>query len=296
MDSEDQLIGSVPIFYGRDFSSWEEEIRLMLMAKGLWGIVTGEETAGKDQALYSNKQQRAYAIIASGLSKSCRDCIRNIESTDPKEAWAAITARFSGPSAVAKMATLDCLFNLRATEDIDVREYISQFNRYVAKLNTYKVVMSEDVLVCLLLRGLPETYKLFRAQIRMTNELKVDLVLQLLHAEVELREGSADRGGEQLLNTRAIARTQGRNRRGPTRAIINQSNTCGVCHREGHTEETCWEKHPELAPVCARCRGMHYTRRCRNPGTTERAAIMIYGNGTVPDEEKAEHKDEDYVY
>jgi hypothetical protein len=121
------------------FQSWKEEMQLMLMANDLWGFVDGTDSGDKKSA--DSRRQKAYAVIALNLSHSCRDCLRSLDSQDPKEAWGAVIARFDKPSASAKMALLDSVLNLRVTGT--VLEYISSF---------YKL------LPCQMLFGLGEGY------------------------------------------------------------------------------------------------------------------------------------------
>jgi hypothetical protein len=60
------------------FQSWKEEIRLVLMANDLWCFIDGSDQGDKKMAdTHSNK---AYAIIALNLSRSCRDCLRSLGS------------------------------------------------------------------------------------------------------------------------------------------------------------------------------------------------------------------------
>ena len=88
------------VFTGVDFESWLEEMTLMLMALDLWGVVTGEEKPPKSSEAieliksYAQRKQKAFAVISLNLSTSCRDCLRQLEGNDPRQAWESIQRRF----------------------------------------------------------------------------------------------------------------------------------------------------------------------------------------------------------
>lgn len=70
------------------FQQWKEELTLVLLANDMWCFIEGSEPSDKKTS--EQKRQRAFAIIALNLSRLCRDCLRTMETTDPKEAWDAV--------------------------------------------------------------------------------------------------------------------------------------------------------------------------------------------------------------
>jgi hypothetical protein len=85
---------------------------LVLLAGNVWCFIAGEDQG--DKKAVKHRKQRAFAILALNLSRSCRDCLRHLDSRDSKEAWHAIMARFERTTPATKMAVLDSLLNIQS--------------------------------------------------------------------------------------------------------------------------------------------------------------------------------------
>jgi hypothetical protein len=219
------------------FQHWKEEMTLILIANDMWGFIDGEDL-GEKKTLESRKQ-RAFAILSLNLSRSCRDCLRHLESRDPKEAWNAIIARFERTTAASKMATLDSLLNLRCGDS--VLDYVSQFNEHVNRLASMGEKLGRDLKIAILLRGLPPRYEYLASMIKVRENLpELEDVIQLIFLERQ---------------TESI---------GP-RVQVHYASETVKCDHRNHDVSRCWKLHPELAPVCNIChqRG-HMQKRCPN--------------------------------
>jgi hypothetical protein len=64
------------------FQQWKEEMTLVLLANDMYCFIEGTDTGEKKTADY--RKQRAFALIALNLSRCCRDCLRHLDSRDPK--------------------------------------------------------------------------------------------------------------------------------------------------------------------------------------------------------------------
>ena len=79
---------------GNNYQSWKYNIKLVLMDRGLWGFVTGDEEAPvttdedkkeKEVKEYRLKCDKAYSIIALNIEKNLQ--IHISSTTSPKTAW-----------------------------------------------------------------------------------------------------------------------------------------------------------------------------------------------------------------
>jgi hypothetical protein len=137
-----------------NFRQWKEEMTLVLLANDMWCFIKREDMGDKKTQEF--RKQRAFAIIALNLSRSCRDCLRHLASRDPKEACHSVLARFEQTSAATKMAVLDSMLTLRCKESI--LDYVSAFNECVARLESMDEKLGKDLRIAILLRGLPPSY------------------------------------------------------------------------------------------------------------------------------------------
>jgi hypothetical protein len=128
-----------------DFQQWKEEVILVLLANDMFCFVNGTDPGNKKTA--DSRKQRAFAIIALNLSRSCRDCLRHLNSHDPKEAWDAVLSRFEQTSAATKMAVLDSLLGLRCGNS--VLDCVSKFNEYVNRLTIIEETLGKDLKVAI---------------------------------------------------------------------------------------------------------------------------------------------------
>jgi len=224
------------------FQQWKEELTLVLLANDMWCFIEGSEPSDKKTS--EQKRQRAFAIIALNLSRSCRDCLRTMETTDPKEAWDAVMSRFEQSSAATKMAVLDALLNLRCGSS--VLDYVSAFNKHVSRLTSMNEQLGKDLKVAIFLRCLPPKYTYLVSTVKVQERLpEVEEVIQLVF--LESQADTADTDGETYevgrVRTYAAERVQ--------------------CEHRNHDQSRCWKLHPELAPVCHRCKKRgHFQKYC----------------------------------
>ena len=206
------------------------------MSQDLWGIVTGREQEPVDAenpmilSRFNARRERAFAIINLALTPTCRDCIRHLDTEDPKEAWRAVLARFEKETPETKMTLLHNLLLLRC-EPRCTNRYLSEFYQLVARLKSLKVEIPEELLVALLLKGLPQSFDQFCKIIQMNREvLPLTEVIERLHNEEHVQSLTSTED-----NVLAASDEQ------PT-------TRCRHCRRKGHFVKDCWKKHPELRP------------------------------------------------
>ena len=130
-------------------------------------------------------------------------------------------------------------------------EYVSDFNSVVSRLESMEVTLHEDLLVAILLRGLPSGFAMFVAALKHRERIPpLEEVIGMLCAEEQGRPGAEVHVGE---------------------------GRCSECNRAGHTSTQCWDLHPELAPVCKACKKKgHSQRSCPNKSRSAESAAAEY--------------------
>jgi hypothetical protein len=146
-----------------EFRVWKERIELYIMSNGLYTGILDDGDPGDKKTLASRSLQ-CYAIICMNLSDSCKDVVRRTKSRDPKICWEALIAEFDQRSPTTKLALLESLIDLKAVGPMI--QYISSFNVLVESLQSMNVSFDEDLLLVLLMRGLPVQYEMLCSSIR----------------------------------------------------------------------------------------------------------------------------------
>ena len=91
---------------GNNWSTWKFQLKHMLLAKGLWGLIDGSEileSGAKEErrAEFRQKSQRAFSTIVMSMSSSQLYLITSTE--EPKAAWDALRKHFERETLANKL-------------------------------------------------------------------------------------------------------------------------------------------------------------------------------------------------
>ena len=260
MDITDRTKLSLTVYNGQDFPAWREETKLNLMALNLWRLVLGTESEPEDRSQKERFQARmdqAYALICKSLSPTYRECLKDMETEDPVEAWRRVEKCCNIVAANTESALLKKLLRLKCIDESRVREYLSVFSETVRRLITYGMVIPEKLLIAMLLEGLPESYENFSQMINMNKDLpNLDTVKELISGEAQSRKLRLISESESA----QLARLKGFNR---------NSRKCPHCQRGRHKEADCWVKYPEKAPKVRKCKQAEHKAAYNHDSETE---------------------------
>ncbi|GBL88843.1 hypothetical protein AVEN_158955-1 [Araneus ventricosus] len=98
-----------PKLDGSNYTSWKEDMKIVLMARGCWSFIIGEDKPYPEQATekekieYDWRKQRCYTTIYQGIERKFLPLIRH--TTDGKEAWNILKSNF-GPTSKDRLAVL----------------------------------------------------------------------------------------------------------------------------------------------------------------------------------------------
>ena len=88
---------SIDKLNGSNWNTWKFQMKHLLLAKGLWGLVDGSEVLADDatttvQALFRSRLQKAFSTIALAIDSAQLYLITSSE--EPKQAWDALRKHF----------------------------------------------------------------------------------------------------------------------------------------------------------------------------------------------------------
>ena len=160
---------------GKNYQSWEYNIKLVLIERGLWGFVEGTENTPNSTATdavrnaYRLRSDKAYSLIALSVDKSLQ--VHISLTTDPRAAWEVLQTQFECVS-IAQIVRLNRKFYAATMkEGTDLMEHLMYMTSLAEQLRELKEEITPQKLATVDLGSLPESYDNF---ISSLNTRKVD--------------------------------------------------------------------------------------------------------------------------
>ncbi|GBM71677.1 Retrovirus-related Pol polyprotein from transposon TNT 1-94 [Araneus ventricosus] len=199
---------SIEKLNANNYSTWKEDVKVVLMEKGSWRIITEEEKVphklsgieGEEERTYqkllkdcSFRKDRAYSVIYLSSEKEYRLLIAGIE--DPVKAWKILEEHFRPDSRARAIGLTDEFFSCRVCPDEDIGIYAARLKHISAQLADCDKPIKDWYHAFQLIRYLPPEYAgIVQAIYRWKDEdFKADKVLsELLAEEARLKQSNKD--------------------------------------------------------------------------------------------------------
>ena len=146
---------------GSNWATWNFQMRHLLLAKGLWGIIDGTEVLADDaspqvQAEFEKKSQRAFSTIVLAI---CTSQIYRVTSCEkPKEAWGALRNHFERDTLANKLFLKKQYFRAEMSDGTLIEGHLKRMKELTDKLAAIGAPISEEDQVVTLLGSLPPGY------------------------------------------------------------------------------------------------------------------------------------------
>ncbi|XP_054260035.1 uncharacterized protein LOC128984719 [Macrosteles quadrilineatus] len=155
-----------------NYASWKFDMKMALKYEGLWNCIEprNNNTETTPLTVDPDKDERAHAKIAMHLEAAPKLHIRTAISA--KEAWDILAKQYEVKSTNRRIFLLDQLLDLKLEVCNSMSEYISKFLDLNAQLADIEKPVDDEMKACLLLRGLPESYRAFRMAVESTDKVE----------------------------------------------------------------------------------------------------------------------------
>ncbi|GBO28009.1 hypothetical protein AVEN_147108-1 [Araneus ventricosus] len=171
-----------------NYSSWRTDMKVLLMERNCWRIVTGTETKPEDENYkelrdFNSRKDKAYSTIYLKVSKAYRCVIDDIE--DPVAAWKRLEEHFKPNSRAHVIGLTNDFFSCRMNPQEEIGVYAARIRSIVDQLKDAGKPISEWYQAFQLIRFLPPEFNGIVQYIYRwdDNEFKFDKILQELIAE-----------------------------------------------------------------------------------------------------------------
>ena len=249
--SEDSILFKVEKLTSDYYHSWKYSMKLYLIGKGLWDIVSGVETLADDadDATKKNFNKRAnLALAAVGLNVTKGVQIYTRSEKTAKDAWDKLAARFEKKSLSAIINYRRRLYGIKAERNTDMHAHVNRIKTVAEHLEAIGDNVSEKDLAIVLLSSLPEDYSQLVTALETATEpdkLTWDMVRDRVLNEYEKKRAlksnnSGDDAlfmGEQYNNRRTIGRGAGRRPgRGGRGGTVSRGHNRGDNHGDNRSD------------------------------------------------------------
>ena len=190
-----------------NYRTWKFSMRMVLLARDLWEVVSGEEvkpeTEREGQA-WDKKARKALAMIALAMTGEEKENI--IEYTSPKEAWESLEKLYEGKGQNRKFMLLHELFHLSVESGETMDAYLQAVKEKMSELSTIGLKLEDDVKLTIIPNGLSEKYRYL--VVSLENQKKIDfneLTARLMEEEkIESRSLPSRIDGKERIDTQVL--------------------------------------------------------------------------------------------
>ena len=144
-----------------NYHSWKFNMKMYLIGKDLWEIVTGtevlsDEASEAEKRKFKKDENKALAMICLGISTSLQIYVRSCETA--KSAWESLEKHFQQKTLSKKIFYRRKLYSARMKKGQDMTEHINYVKTLSEHLEAIDDAIAEKDLVILLISSLPEEY------------------------------------------------------------------------------------------------------------------------------------------
>ena len=214
-----------PLQGSANYRTWKFSTKMVLQAKDLWEVVSGEEVKPEVERAaqaWEKKARKALATIVLALSAAEKEHI--IDCTTPKAAWDILEKLYEGKGRNRMFMLLQELFKL-SMEGEKMDSYLRAVREKMSELSTIGLKLEDDIKLAIILNGLPDRYRYLVVSLEKQDSIDFDeLTARLLEEEVKVDPRAA-------AGTMAMAAS--------LKVHKDPEDECHYCGRKGHWKRDC---------------------------------------------------------
>ena len=224
-----------------NWMTWKFQIKHLLLAKDLWGLVDGTEVLQDDasaqqRADFNKRSQKAFSTMVMSVSSSQLYLITSYE--EPRRAWTALRNHFERDTLVNKLILKKQYFRMEMTEGTSMEAHIKTMKELTDRLAAINAPIAEEDQVVTLLGSLPPSYSTLVTALEARDAVTLSYVQQsLIREEQRLKESNTQHTG--LDKVSGIGRALIGKYDGQTNKGHRNKKVCYLCGEIGHFRKDC---------------------------------------------------------
>ena len=144
-----------------NYHSWKFNMKMYLIGKDLWEVVTGTEVMENDwteaeKRKFKKRENQALAAICLGISTNLQIYVRSSET--PKSAWDNLEKHFQQKTLSKKIFYRRKLYAAQMEKGQSMTEHVNYIKTLGEHLEAIDDAIAEKDLVILLISSLPDDY------------------------------------------------------------------------------------------------------------------------------------------
>ena len=213
-----------------NYRTWKFSMRMVLMAKDLWGVVDGSEVKSESgDADWEKKNQKALSYISLSLTPIEQHHV--LDCTTAKAAWDILEKLYEGKGRNRKFLLMEQLFKLNMDgHDTTMDSYLRTMKDKLSELTAIGITLDKEVKLALIFNGITERFRYLVVSLEQ-QDLDFDELTARLIEEAERYPGTPEGGTAYTASTAYAARTRGAAPLRPMR--------CFYCGQLGHVKASC---------------------------------------------------------
>ena len=176
---------------GPNWTTWKFQMKHLLLAKGLWGVVDGTEVLADDAAEgvrteFQKKSQKAFSTLVLAITASQLYLVTSCEQA--RDAWVALRNHFERDTLANKLFLKKQYFRTEMKEGTSAEKHLKYMKELTDRLAAIGAPIDEEDQVVTLLGSLPKSYStLVTALEARSDDISLNYVQQaLVHEEQKL--------------------------------------------------------------------------------------------------------------
>lgn len=180
---------------GTNWTTWKFQMKHLLLAKELWGVVDGTEILAEDaganaRAEFRKRSQKAFSVIVLAINASQLYLVTSSET--PSDAWTALRNHYERDTLANKLLLKKQYFRAEMKDGTSVERHLKHMKELTDRLAAINAPIAEEDQVVTLLGSLPKSYSTFVTAVEARENVTLAYLQQALPHEEQKMVGKVD--------------------------------------------------------------------------------------------------------
>lgn len=265
----EEMMKNITKLNGSNFQTWKFQVTALLIANGVYDVVSGERTIPEEASqnvhkLWVKDNAKAMFLISTSIGETQLECL--LTCTSAKQMWDQLSCIHEQKSASNKLVLIQRFHEYRMSANDSVVQHVAKVKNMASALSDLGENISEISIMAKILGSLPpKSHALQTAwdSVAANAQIIDNLQERLIKEESRL---TAEENHMSALTVASIDTSRKSSdssaNKGQKKGKKKKDFECFYCHKKGHYERNCRKKKQEESSS-------------RDKNTTQEAAFVV---------------------